>query len=48
MLHKLLTENLSNPNQRSSKPSQNYQYSSNNEQLETILLQKDLQINELL
>lgn len=48
MLHKLLTENLSNPNQRVGKQSQSYQYTSNNDQLETILLQKDLQINELL
>ncbi len=47
MLHKLLTQNLSNP-QRPNKQSQNFHYSSSNEEIETILLQKDLQINELL
>lgn len=49
MLHKLLTENLSSPNHRDRKGSQFYQANSMDyQQMQSILLQKDLQINELL
>lgn len=49
MLHKLLTENFSATNQRATKSSQFHEYNNNGYQnVEEILLQKDLQINELL